>query len=241
MAVLTKLWDAYDGDSGDKIATATPAVSDLIVVVESTTGVGTTPASTLVSDNNPDGLGDYTRAAGPSITFSTAGRINIWIRNALIGAAVSTDFLLSVASSSGGGLVVFKIVGMTRSGGTAIYSSGIPSNGPAGVTPSVAMSVTPDPTFPVLAAVANGDNPTNIAWQTSPVVYANRMDAGYGPPGTVAGLQIMTVSSGETNTPIVWGSNSASEWAAVVVQLDVSPGGDNAVQLVGHAHRNVGG
>jgi hypothetical protein len=243
---ITGLGQAFDNVSGDKTATATPAAGDLIVVVEATTGIGTTPATTSVSDNNPDGHGTYTQAVGPGVGFSTAGQINIWIRNALVNTSASTDFLLSVGSSSGGGLFLFSVTGMSRTGGTAIYSSGISNNGAPHGTPSVAMSVTPAYEFPVIAVAANVNVPCDLDPRTSPVAYTLWVNDGYYDINTNAallGVEVMFADAGETTTPIAWESVSVSGWGAVAVQLDASPGGDGTVQLplVGHARRTPGG
>lgn len=242
MATVTSLGSLLNTTAGNKTVTATPAAGDLIVVVEASSGLVPPGATTGISDDNPDGLGTYTQAVGPAVGFSTNGNVSIWIRNALIGTATSTIFTQTETGSSGGGLNVFAVAGMSLTGLAAVYSSGVTNSGGQNSLPTVAMSLTPDTTFPVIAAVANVSTPAGVAPQSSPIVYTEDVDTFYVSP--TLGLETMFINSGETDNVIRWGSNSVSQFGAVAVQLDATGSdvvGGLHLTLVGHARRVRGG
>ena len=243
MAVVRSLGAFFDTTAGtatNKFVTATPTEGDLIVVVVLTTLLS--GGSFGVTDDHPDGRGTYTLAVGPAGGFgSDTGRIAIWIRNALIGATVSTVFTEDETGSSGGGLNVFSVTGMTLSGASAVYSWGVRNNSPAGQVPTMNMSLVPlDPAMPVIAGAANLSNPSNVPAQTSPE-YTEAVNTGFTVP--TLGVETMFVNTGEAREDgITWGGNSATAGGAVAVQLNTT-GVDDVVQLtlVGHARRIRGG
>jgi hypothetical protein len=180
------------------------------------------------------------QVVGPATGAGATGCVSIWIRNALIGTATSTVFTEAENGSSGGGLNVFSVAGMTFAGLAAVYSSGITNSGLAVTTPSVAMSPAPDTTLPVIAAVSNSSL-TNAGAPTSPA-YTEALDGSYITP--TLGLETMFINSGETRNPITWRNSSPSGYGAVVVQLDTSTTdavGGVRLTLVGHARRVRGG
>src|SRR5262245_7809752 len=133
MAAVTLLGtQTFDTNSGTKTVTATPAVGDLIVLVTAHTG---NTSSNAPTDNNSDGLGTYPLVE-TAVKASSADTMRFWIRDALIGSASSTVFTHAPGTSTGGGLGVLKVTGMTRAGAAAELKSGILSNQTA-ATPAV--------------------------------------------------------------------------------------------------------
>lgn len=211
MAAVTLLGtQTFNTSSGSKGVTATPAVNDLIVIVTAHTGNTSSVAPTDTQS------GTYSKVVG-ALKNSSADNLEVWVRNSLISSATSTTFTHNPGSTTGGGLAVLKVTGMTRVGVAAFRQVARQEN--------QAGSTTPTPVFPsavltgnpVIGAVLNATNPAGLSPRSSPA-YSERVDAGYGTPAT--GLEVMTIDSGETGSSIAWGGNSASAFASVVVELD---------------------
>lgn len=217
MAAVTHAGTTWNTTAGNKTVAATPAVGDLIVVIAATSGIA--GGTTNVSDNNSDGLGSYTQVDSDRTGFSTTGVLTVWVRNGLIGSASSTTFTATQASSTGGGLTVFRVSGMTRTGPLAVRGTGGQSSGTAATTPAPVLSLTPLTGNPVIGAVANGTSPATLIPRSSPA-YSEASDLGYATPTT--GLESMSVDSGETSATITWGGTSATAFASVAVELDTS-------------------
>ena len=117
MAAFTSagfLWNTTAGTSTNKAVTATPVLNDLIVVIAGSSGLA--GGVTSVTDDNTDGFGTtpgYTQIDVDRTGFSTTGVLTMWIRNQLIGSATSTVFTAAQNGSSGGGLEVCRVSGMS--------------------------------------------------------------------------------------------------------------------------------
>src|SRR5262245_29244760 len=135
MAAVTLLGtQTFDTNSGTHTVTATPAANDLIVIITASSG---NTASIGPTDNNADGKGTYTLTE-TAVKATSADTMQAWIRNALIGSATSTIFTHAPGTSTGGGLGVLKITGMTKSGGSAELKSAKQDNAAAAATPAPA-------------------------------------------------------------------------------------------------------
>jgi len=216
MATVTHAVTTFTTAAGNKTGTATPALNDLIVIVVAATGV----ATTAVTDNNADGLGTYTKISASEFTgFSTTGNLNMWVRNALIGSATSTIFSVTQTSSTGVGLDVYRIAGMSQTGAAAVRGYGGQSTGTASTAPAPVLSVTPLTGNPIITAVASGTNPPAL---TAPGSFtATVTNTGYTVPTT--GLDTTYASSGITSATVTWGSNSATAFASMAVEFTTSP------------------
>lgn len=198
--------------SGSKTVTATPAVGDLIVLVCAHSGSTSTTATPPTDDN---GTGTYALIS-TAVKVSSADTMTVWVRTALIASAVSTIWTHNPGTTSGGGLAVFKAAGALKWGLGAIVQSGKQDN-TAAATPTVTLAAAATTTNALIGAVFNGTNPAGINQRSSPA-YAEAVDAGYGTPPS--GLEIMRLDSGETSSSIAWASASASEFCAIVVEID---------------------
>lgn len=216
--------------AGDKTLTATPTAGDLIVVVAAATGVTGGPIGAVsVSDNNTDGKGSYTKIGASFTGFSTSGGLDMWVRNALVGSGTSTVFTATQTSSTGGGLVVYRIAGSHIVGLGAIRGAGGQSSGGAGATPAPVLLGRVGSTFSgtqaaltgngMITAVANGSNTGNVTIRSSPA-YTRDFDGGYNTPGS--GLDAGHLNSGETASTITWGGTSATAFASMAVEVDAS-------------------
>lgn len=210
-ATVTLLGTAtFNTSSGTKTVTATPAVGDLIVIVTANTGSTTTTAAP--TDNNSSGT--YT-IINTAVKATSADTMQIWVRNALIASATSTIFTQAPGTTSGGGLVVLKITGMSRTGASAFVRSAIQSNRAAGGTPAPVLAATPSTLNPIITAVFNASNPGNV---TARANYTRVANLGYNTPAS--GLCVADRDSGETSATITWGSTSASAFCSIAVEID---------------------
>ena len=210
---------------GTTTLTATPTLNDLIVVV--CMAVGVAGGTTAVSDNNSGGAGTYTKA-GTSATGPVANQlIDVWVRNALIASASSTVFKATQVGSTGGGLGVFRVSGMTKTGSTAMRGFGKQdSAGPGTPTPillpmgggGAQAALT---TNPLIGAVCRDSNPPSLTPRASPA-WTEAFDVGFNSPSS--GIEVMWISSGETASSIAWGSSSAGTFGAFAFELDASAG-----------------
>jgi hypothetical protein len=199
--------------TGTKTVVATPAVGDLIVIV--TGHSGNTSAATPTDDNSS---GAYTRITS-ALAQAGVDTLGIHIRTALIGAAVSTTFTHAPGTSTGGGLAVFKVTGMQKTGASAARASAKQDNQAAGGTPTPVLAQAALTTNALIAAVLNATSPATLTPRASPA-WTERTDVGYSTPTT--GLEAMSINSGETGTSIAWGGTSASAFGSLVVELDAN-------------------
>lgn len=246
----------FNTTAGNKTLTATPTAGDLIVVVAAATGVSGTVGAISVSDNNSDGKGTYTKIGSSFTGFSTAGGLDMWVRNALVGSGTSTVFTATQTSSTGGGLVVFRIAGASIVGLGAIRGAGGESSGGAGATPAPVLLGRVGATFSgtqaaltengIITAVANGSNTGNVTIRSSPA-YTRDFDGGYNNPGT--GLDAGHLNSGETASTLTWGGTSATGFASMAVEIDASvpqydyvmTGKADKDRLINYMHPGVSG
>ena len=219
----TATWNTTGGNT---TVVAAPTVSDLIVVVTGTTGVA--GGTTAVSDNQTP-AGTYTKLGSDFTGFSTTGHLSAWVRNFLIGSNASTTFTATQASSTGGGLAVYRIASAHIVGLGAIRGFGGQSTGTSGTTPAPVLLGRVGSTFSgtqaaltgngMITAVANGTNTAATTIRSSPA-YTRDADLGYNAPAT--GLDVGHINSGETASTITWGGNSPSAFASLAIEVDAS-------------------
>jgi hypothetical protein len=222
VAAFTSAGSAWTTTANDKTVTATPAANDLIIVIAGSSGLA--GGTTAVTDDNASGT--YTQIDVDRTGFSTTGVLTMWVRNKLIAAA-STVFTAAQTGSSGGGLQVCRISGMSIVGLGAVRGSGGQSSGGAGATPAPVLLRRVGTTFSGTQAALTANlcigvvmNSATAAAVTEPASWTESLDTGYNTPAT--GLETAFRNSGETNSTITWGSTSATAWASMAIELDVS-------------------
>jgi hypothetical protein len=214
MAAVTKLGtETFNTNSGTHTVTATPAVNDLIIIIAANTG---NVSSNPPTDNNSDGLGTYSTVA-TSVKATSADTMRIFVRNSLIGSNTSTVFSHAPGTTSGGGLVVLKVTGMTNAGLAAIKQTAKQKNQASGGTPTPVFSVAANTLNPVIGAVFNETTTAATMTPRGTPAYTERADVGYSTPTT--GLEVMSIDSGETGTSIAWGSTSSSAFCSLAIEL----------------------
>lgn len=206
--------------TGTHTVTATPAANDLIVLVLAHSGYTGTDAPT---DNNSDGLGTYTLAKS-ALSRSSGDTLAVWVRDHLVGSATSTVFTAAPGTTSGGGLAVMKLTGMTRVSSNAVKKTGSQDNGTGGTTPAASWTGggSAATTNSVLAALMNQTSPGGVA---KPTTFTTRqVNDGYAMPTT--GIDIATVDSGNTDSTVTWGGNSTL-FGHVIVEFDATAFADS--------------
>lgn len=217
MAAVTLLGSAtFNTTAGSKTVTATPAASDLIVIITAHSG-NTSTSATPPTDNNSDGLGTYAFVTS-ALKNGSADVMCVWVRKNKIGSATSTVFTHAPGTTTGGGLAVLKVTGMTIAGLLAAIRSGASANQASGGTPSVSLGAAANTNNPVIGAVFSATNSTTTVANNAS--YTERFDNGYATP--TSGLEVMTRDSGETGSSVSWGGTVASAFCAVLIELDVT-------------------
>lgn len=210
MAAITASGSVFNTTAGSKNTTGTPAVGDLIIIVAAHSGNATPTAPT---DNQS---GTYTLVSS-ALANASADHLSVWVRTSLVTSAVLTTYTNNPGTTTGGGLAVYRVSGMSNVGSAAIRQSAKKENQASGSAGGGTMGVACLTTNPVIHAVYNLTNPPGMTVPTGYTVAAN---TGWATP--TAGVKTCTRDSGETGTVLAWGSNSATAYGSIVVELDAS-------------------
>jgi len=194
-------------------ASFTPTANDLLVAVCGASGTNAGNANTSNVTDSLSGTWTQIVDSGTSVT----PRCSIWIRTTL-AAASSMTVTAAQGSSSGGGLAVYTVSGMTNTGASAARQSGTAAP-TAGTTPSVSLGGAALTTNPIIIGMVNGSSPANLTAPLSPA-FTEDGDLGYSTPTT--GMEVAHINSGFTASTVTWGSTTASSGTAVAVELDAS-------------------
>jgi len=226
MAAVTYAGTTWVTTGGNTTVVATPAVGDAIVVIAATSGLA---GGTINVSDNQAVTSTYTQIDVDYTGFSTTGVLTAWVRNNLITAASSTTWTATQTGSSGGGLGVIRISGISIVGLGSIRGCGGQSTGTAGTTPAPVLLRRLGTTFSgtqaaltgnvVISAACNGATAASFTARSSPV-YTKDFDNGYNTPAT--GLCVSHIASGETASTITWGGTSATQFASIALEVDAS-------------------
>ena len=219
MATVTNSGRTFSTTAGNKTQVSTPALNDLIVVVHAISNWASGDNSTI-TDNNADGLGTYTKFGTASAPVSTGGgtACALWfsVRDALIGSATSTTYTATNTGDTGGGLVVFRVSGMTRTGSSAVLQS-IGESSQTENPPTITFASATDTNNPIILAVIGEDNPLAV---TPPTGFTEAGDTGYATPAT--GLECCFVNSGQTSTLYAWSGGATTNHNEIGIELDTT-------------------
>jgi hypothetical protein len=219
VATGTDAGGTWNTTAGNKTVTATPAASDLIVVVHGMSGWASGDSSTI-TDNNSDGLGTYTLFGTSAAPVSTGGgtACALWfsVRNALVGSATSTIFTATNSGDTGGGLTVLRFSGMTRTGASAVLQS-IGESTATESPPTITFASTTLTDNPVILACMGEDNPLAI---TPPTGFTEADDTGWATPTT--GIEVCWDDSGNTATLFSWSGGASTDHNEIGIELDTT-------------------
>lgn len=220
MATVSLLGSTFDTTAGSKQVVATPAVDDLIVIIAGASGANQDDAETTsVSDGSG---GTYVKVEDSSDSgVGLSPRVSIWIRESKISAATSHTFAAIQAASTGGGLVVLAVAGVSKTGSSAARKTATAYD-TASSQPTAFFSSGPSAASPVIGALINFSNPAGV---TAPFdSWTEAADVGYLTPDT--GLEVAH-KVGHTAAMVQWGT-SATNWRVVILEVDPSNLGGTA-------------
>jgi hypothetical protein len=194
----------------------TPAVGDLLVAVAGVSG-GIDGFSSITDDQS----GTYTKI--PAAEIANAGNNNnhlaVWIRDQLVSTATSHTLTTAGVAASGGGLAVYIVSGISRTGSSAARAGG-GATGAISTTPTATLGLTPQTVNPIIGGVTQSSSTANIVTPRSG--YTEGQESQYTTPSN--SLETMSRNSGETSASIAWGNAASAAWQAVAVEIDTSVG-----------------
>lgn len=189
----------------------TPAANDLLVALVFT-------SASAVNGTVTDSQSGTWTLIQIVAADSNGVHVRVFVRTALIASAGTTvTFDCTGDTASGAVVFVARISGMSRTGASAVRQSAGHANGAAGGTPAPAFSISALTGNPTLGLVGNRSNPAGV---TEPTSWTEQADTGYATPD--AGGEYVSRNSGFTGTTITWGSTSATNFAALIVEMDAS-------------------
>lgn len=151
---------------------------------------------------------------------ASASALYFYIADTLTPSAISQTVTIN-GSGSGSIIDVSEANGtprLNRAGTVAIRQQAGQSNQAAAGTPSPSFSASTQPFGFVLGAVANATNPAGL---TMPTDFVGEIaDTGY-TTGAVHGLET-TAGTPPSLTTVTWASTSASAFATIIIEIDVS-------------------
>lgn len=189
----------------------TPALNELLVVFVIASGTVATPTMT-----DSQGLG----FALVESTTKNGGVDSIYcfIATSLAAASSMTvTFNCTGDAATGAIILVAGVSGMSRVGQDALRQTAVTANHASGSAPAATFASAVLTGNPTIGCVGNGTSPANL---TPPASWTELADTGYSTPTT--GGEYASRDSGFTGTTITWGSNSASAFGVLCIELDTS-------------------
>lgn len=193
----------------------TAAVGDRLVVMCSATGAGATPTYSI-----SDSLGGQTYTEVKVLSLGTpAAEIHVYVSDGMAsGSARTITCAVNAASpsSTGANVVVWMVTGVTRNGAALVRGDGshnlVGGNTPAPALPAAALTGNP-----TIGFVLNSSNPATL---TEPTGWTELNDSAYTTP--TYGVEAISRDSGFTGTTVTWGSTSATQFMAYIMEIDTS-------------------
>lgn len=199
----------------------TPAANDLLYCFIHVSGSVFVP--TMADSQN---LGwDYVGSAFDAVSANT---VHLFVANTPALASAMTVTFSCVGGTTASGAIVNpnRVAGMIKYGGFAIRQWKPSSNNVAASTTAITFGAATLAGNPIVGAIGNS---TNAATLTPPTGYTELADVGYATPTT--GLESVALAAGSAGvTTVPWGSNSASAWGGIIVELDASTTGWTIIQ-----------
>lgn len=217
MATVSLLGSTINTNAGTKTVTATPAVGDLIIIVQFQAQDYTWSSPT---DNKS---GTYTLIVEQLGTWQSSSGCKAYVRDSFITDASSTIFTsANPGYDTGGGIAVIKVTGMSKYGASAIRQSR------AGrtfsfVAPTITFTSSPLTTNIVINAVCTATIQT-INVKTG---YTSLLNSNFYTPSF--SYQIQSIDNGETRNSVDWGAGTttSNDYGMIAFELDTSFSGTN--------------
>ena len=188
----------------------TPAAGDLIVAM------ARAGATAVAGDMTSDVGITFTKL--DHVLYNASGaRVYVFVANEF-ATAVSTTLTFTCTGDAADGCVrmAARVSGMSRTGLAAVRQYKKQENAAAG-TPAPAFDAACLTTNPTIACMGNLSNPAGM---TQPSGWTERADSGHTNP--TSGGYYASRDSGFTGTTVTWGSASATDFGAMIIELDAS-------------------
>lgn len=212
MPTVTAQAIVWNTTAGNKTtASFTPPAGSLLVAV---VGIGGVDAAPTMSDSLSGSwtLVDVFRSYGAAVS----GGLRVYVRTQPATGA-SMTVTMTEGTNTGGGLAVLSVENGGPFGDRAIRSTGGQADAATG-TPAPVLSLTPLVTSAILVAVmTNTNGSANCAPRTAVVTYAENYDQGFNTPPS--GIEVQSVSSGETAATLTLGAATPSGFAAIAIEI----------------------
>jgi len=211
-AVVAGVATAHVADQASYVSGSfTPADGDLLVAFVTTSGKAVAGS---LSDSQSLGWTAITSAL--KNTSADICEAFVSNRKAAASSMTVTYTVGGVGNATGCVIQVARVSAAPFAGALAIKQSAVQANQAAG-TPAPVFGAAAVTTNPTLGLVGNSTNPATM---TAPTSWTERSDTGYATPAT--GAEYVTRDSGFTGTTVTWGNASATAFASIIVEIDVS-------------------
>lgn len=198
----------------------TPAAGDLILVFVTVSGNVVIPQMT---DSQNLGF-DY---VGSAFYATNANTVHLFVANQPAAASALVVTFSCVGTTASGAVVnPVRISGQTKFGSFAIKQFKPSSNNAAASATNITFDAATLAGNPILGVIGNATNPATM---TPPTGYTELADTGYATP-TIGHESVGLAAGSAGTTTVTWGSNSASTWGGIIVEIDASNTGWTILQ-----------
>ncbi|HTG95720.1 MAG TPA: hypothetical protein VL866_24170 [Pyrinomonadaceae bacterium] len=196
--------------TGNRTATFTPAVGDLVVVY-CCVAANTNDTPTCSDDNS----GTYDLIDTLNFAISTVNyRLSVFIRTALMVNTTATTITVATGSNTSGTIHVVPCTGVTRTGANAVRSKGSQNNQAAG-TAAPTLNQAALTNNGTLVAQGSADTTTTPPTNWTEILDTSQIN------DTVA-LESASRASGFTGTTITFGAASSTQFCAHAMEIDIT-------------------
>ncbi len=190
----------------------TPSADDLLIVVVAAT------ATTIGAASISSSAGTTFTLVNSAVKNTSADILGMWVANSFsTNTSQTVTFDCASDGATGASITVWRIVGMLRTGASAIRQSGKTDNVPAFELAQVTGLTTTLTENVMLGAYASASNPADIGAPTS---WTETNDSGFSPPTT--GKQVAFRNSGHIATTVVWTNTPLTAFCVLAAELDTS-------------------
>jgi hypothetical protein len=194
-------------------ASFTPVANDLLIAAYAVT------SNTSNDWSASDSLsGTWTKVL-TVLKNTSADMMEVFVRDTLVPAsAMTVTYSHAGASATGGTWQVTRVAGVTRTGASAIRSSGTQANQASGTTPAPALNQSSLAGNPLITGV---NIAASVPGNTIPSGYSIIGSVGHGTP--VDGERVVGLAAGSAGTTtITWGSTTSAIYSSFALEIDTS-------------------
>lgn len=149
-----------------------------------------------------------------------ADTLSIFVRNSQYASTASVTITAAIGAHTACAMVVANIFNLGSAGTGVIVQSGTQSNASSGTAPSVTLGSTTALSSIVLAFVGSGSNPPNLNAPAGSMWSTWSRNQNFGTTNTGVDFAFGISNAG---TAITWGTNSATNYGSIVLEINVAP------------------